>query len=198
MRSYQGGIRWLRAYLGADALKTLLQRMWVEGLLLLSHALSQHMFVPKEIGDAFTRGALALLDSLAVVLDAAGEGPTPEWLRRRAAPLRSTLELCRLSTLALLQQYRIQPAGPRRTAPLVALALRLDDREAAEHVCTREPSELSMGDDGGDNGGDNQGGEGARAKALAVDGVAALEAVRKGESRLHPVTSPSVSPRGPT
>ena len=39
--------------------------------------------------------------------------------------------LTELPTSALLQQYRIQPAGPKRAAPLVALALRMDDPEAA-------------------------------------------------------------------
>ena len=95
-----------------------------------------------------------------------------KWLKRRAAPLQSTLELCTdATTAALLQQCRIQPVGPRRTAVLVALALRMDDRDAAELIATSEPSELMAG---GEPGEDEQ--------ALAVDGTAALEAVRRPRS----------------
>jgi hypothetical protein len=139
MRSYSDGLRWLRACLGGDALRTLLQRTWMETLALLVQALGQHAFVPQSLGEAFANDVGALLDAFAHVLQCDGHGPTKEWLRRRGAPLRATLELCQLGTPALLQQYRIQPAGPRRTAPLVALAMRMDDREAAEHVCTRDP-----------------------------------------------------------
>ena len=108
-------------------------------------------------------GDFELLRTLARVLCAAQSGPSPSWLRRRVAPLQATLCLLELPTTALLQQYRIQPTGPTRAAPLVALALRLDDREAAEILAETQPAELAEGEQ------------------LAVDGLPALEAYRKLE-----------------
>ena len=168
--SYTSGLRWLRRFLESDVFQRLLQRMWTALLTALTDALSQSLFVPAALGTPFAVGALALLVGLSHVLRADGDGPSPEWLRRRSAPLTSTLELCvEASTATLLQQCRIQPVGKHRAAPLVALSLRMDDGSAAELIAQSPPSEL-MGADAG-------GGAGA---ALLVDGQPALEAVRRG------------------
>ena len=170
---YSAGLKWLRRSLGVDVLQRLLQRVWTGLIATLITALGQHLFMPRDLGNAFAERAIQLLTTLGPILRGeSGDGPSNAWLKRRAAPLQSTLELCTdATTAALLQQCRIQPVGPRRTAVLVALALRMDDRDAAELIATSEPSELMAG---GEPGEDEQ--------ALAVDGTAALEAVRRPRS----------------
>jgi hypothetical protein len=169
-RSYARGFSWLRRYLGVDVLQRLLQRVWTEGIAAITRALGQHLFVPRAIGDAFAAGALAVIDELAPVLHCEGDGPSKEWVRRRAAPLRATLELAGISTGALIQQQRIQPKGPKGTAPLVALAMRMDDPAAATLVTGSEFTELCVDD----------------VASLDVDGKPALEqASRAGTVRLY-------------
>ena len=175
-RTYARGLSWMRRYLGADVLERLLQRAWTEALAALLRALSQHLFIPREIGDKFATRALALLDELSPVLHCEGDGPSVAWLSRRAAPLRATLELTKVSTTSLLQQYRIQPPGPKRTAALAALALRMDDREAAALVYTMDQAELRIIEP------DMEVGDGCADQRqielqFSVDGIAALEAI---------------------
>ena len=82
-------------------------------------------------------------------------------------------------TGTLLQQCRIQPAGPKRAAPLVALALRMDDRDAAELIATSEINELILSGSVDEASANETGADGAGASGLlVVDGTAALEAVR--------------------
>ena len=119
---------------------------------------------------------MGLLRAVAHLLQSQPDAPTREWLQRRAAPMLATLQLTELSTVALLQQYRIQPIGPKRAAPLVALTLRLDDREAAEVLAAGPPKELA--DDATEADGVEQG--------LAVDGQAALEGLGR---KLAPLLS---------
>lgn len=154
----------LRRWLAPEAVQRLLQRLWTDALLELTKALQQQLYAPRELGDAFVRGATELLRELAAVLRDTRDGPKREWLRRRATPLHATLALVELPTAALLQQYRIQPTGPTRAAPLVALALRMDDREAAECIAESQPAELAEG------------------APLVVDGSKALEKYRELEA----------------
>ena len=142
-----------------EAVQRLLQRLWTDLLSDLVEALRKQLYTPRELGDFFVKGANQLMRDFAAVLLDAKDGPTRRWLTQRAAPLQATLALTELPTAALLQQYRIRSSGPTRAAPLVALALRLDDREAAS-VVMEQPAELGEG------------------QALNVDGRPALEAYR--------------------
>jgi hypothetical protein len=146
-------------WLAPEAVQRLLQRLWTDVLSDLLEALRKQLYTPRELGDSFVKGAIQLMRDFAAVLLDATDGPTKRWLTQRATPLQATLALTELPTAALLQQYRIRPTGPTRAAPLVALALRLDDREAAS-VVMEQPAELAEG------------------QALNVDGRPALEAYR--------------------
>ena len=169
VRSCTGAIGRLRRLLAHDVMRRLLQRVWTDALAAVAAALVQHLFVPRELGAPFASGALGVLATLAPIVYCDGVGPSREWLRRRAGPLEATLILAvEASSAALVQQCRIQPVGPRRAAPLAALALRMDDRDAAEFLSACEPAELAV-EDG--------------AKALAVDGVASLEAIGRMQMR---------------
>ena len=164
--SYSHAFTRLHQWLAPEAVQRLLQRLWTEFLAALTRALYQHLYSPRALGDAFVANASEMLHAVACLIRDAHSGPPLGWLRRRATPLHATFALTSLPTAALLQQFRIQPIGPRRAAPLVALALRFDDREAAEGLMGGQPAELGDVDE---------------ATGLAVDGLAALEAYRKLE-----------------
>ena len=159
-RTYGHVFACLHRWLAAAAMHRLLQRLWTETLAELTRALQQRLFSPRLIGTDFVLGATELLAALGAILREDSNGPSRTWLTQRATPLQSTLKLTDLPTPALLQQYRIQPVGPRRAAPLVALALRMDDGEAASLIAESQPPELADAD----------------STLLAVDGLAALEA----------------------
>lgn len=120
----------LQLWLLEEVLVRLIQRVWVHAIADIGEAILHHRYVPQALGQEFALRTLRLVDGLTAMLSASG-GPSREWFRRRARPLRSVLQLTTLPTTALLKQHSRQAAGPARAATLTALSLRMDDALAA-------------------------------------------------------------------
>ena len=166
----------LRGWLVGEVMVRLLQRVWTQTVAAVGGSLRQNMYVPQALGFGFSVCALQLLDGLLDVLSEGGQ-PSREWLRRRAAPLRSVLQLTALPTAALLTQHAVQSAGSAaRAATLTALSLRMDDPLAAA-VVAEEVAQT-------DPGSPDSGAAGAAAQ-LRVDGTGPLAAALDSEPSLR-------------
>ncbi|KAL1520886.1 hypothetical protein AB1Y20_022447 [Prymnesium parvum] len=178
-RGVEESLARVRRHLLDEVARRLLQRLWGELLEALAQGLHANLYVPRALGDAFAVAALELLDALAATLATGAGSPSAEWLRRKAAPLRSALQLAALPTPTLLAHHRGLPRGLARSALVAALSLRMDDPLAAALVSSAaaEEADASL---------EETGGSGASANSsIQYDGSAILKTILEVEPALQ-------------